>query len=73
MANEITIKDFYGRVLGYIKEDSSGNKVATNFYFKILGRYNKADDTTRDFYGRIIARGDILASLIRENNNDNSK
>ena len=68
--NEITIKDFQGRILGYIKEDSNGNRIATNFYFKILGRYNKADDTTRDFMGRIIARGDILAALIKENNNN---
>ena len=65
-----TIKDFYGKILGYIEEDSNGNKKATNFYFKILGTYNKNQDVTRDFYGRIIARGDILAALIRENNND---
>ena len=35
-----TIRDFYGKILGYIETDSvTGNKVATNFLGKILGYY----------------------------------
>ncbi len=63
-----TIKDFYGRILGYI-DDEGNKKVAKNFYGKILGYYYVNEDVTKDFYGRIVARGNILSALIRENNN----
>lgn len=60
-----TIKDFYGKILGYIEtDDVTGNKVAYDFYRKILGKYNKQDNCTRDFYGRILSRGDITQALI---------
>lgn len=61
---ETAIKDFYGRIIGFIQEDQSGNKTLRDFHRKIIGRYNKATDTTRDFYGRIIARGDQLTMLL---------
>lgn len=64
-----TIKDFYGRILGYIEDDGSNRKVAKNFYGKILGYYYIREDVTKDFYGRIVAQGNILSALIRENNN----
>lgn len=59
-----TIKDFYNRIIGYIEIDDQGNKVAKNFYRRILGTYDAKHDVTRDFYNRIIAKGDIVASLI---------
>ena len=38
-----------GKIIGYIETDTvTGNKVGRNFYNKIIGRYNKADDKTRD-------------------------
>lgn len=61
---EETIRDFYGKVIGYIQIDSNGNKIVRDFYRKILGRYDKAANVTRDFYGRIIARGDQASSLL---------
>ncbi len=64
------IRNFYGHILGYIDTESNGKKTARNFYFKILGTYNPSEDTTRDFYGRIISKGDVLSGLILENNND---
>ncbi len=63
-----TIKDFYGKILGYI-DDEGSRKVAKNFYGKILGYYYIKDDVTKDFYGKILSHGNILSSLIRENNN----
>ena len=59
------IKDFTGRILGYISTDSSGNKTVTDFYGRTLGYYRASDDTTRDFYNRIVARGDQVGMLIK--------
>ena len=64
MNSKETIRDFYGKILGYIETDAQGNKTVRDFYGKILGRYSKIDNTTRDFYNKIIARGDQAASLI---------
>lgn len=66
-ANTQTIRDFYGRIVGYIEEDAQGNKVVRDFYRTIQGKYDKKQNVTRDFYGRIIAKGDACASLINYN------
>ena len=58
------IKDFYGRIIGWVQEDSVGNKKLTDFQGRIKGRHDKATDTTRDFYGRIVAKGDQLSMLL---------
>lgn len=55
------IQDWTGKIIGFIDEDSvTGNKVARDFYGRIVGRYNKRLDITQDFYGRQVARGDRL-------------
>ena len=61
------IRDFYGRILGSIETDTNGNKVAKDFYGRRLGTYDKKSNMTRDFYGRIIAKGDQTAGLIWSN------
>ena len=58
------LKDFYGRILGYLDYDYRGDGVATDFGGRILGRYTSSDDRTRDFYGRILYQGDGLSALI---------
>lgn len=65
--NEETIKDWRGKVIGYIQTDSYGNKTVRNFYRQILGKYDKAMNVTRDFYGRIIAKGDQSSMLFNYN------
>lgn len=64
MTTESVIRDFSGRIIGYIQEHDNGDKTVRDFYRKILGRYNKATNTTRDFYNRIIARGDQSSMLL---------
>lgn len=64
MIQEQTIRDFYGRILGFIETDDKGNKVARDFYRRIVGRYDKNRDVTTDFYGRVLTKGDTVASLI---------
>lgn len=63
-----SIKDFYGRVIGYIEEDSQGNKIVKDFYRRIIGRYEKKQNVTKNFYGQIVAKGDICSSLIFQAN-----
>lgn len=64
MKDTQTIRDFYGRVLGYIETESNGDKTVRDFYHVILGYYNKRQDVTTDFYRRIIGRGDMSSALI---------
>lgn len=59
-----TIRDFWGRILGYIETDNKGNKTVRNFRGRRLGTYDKENNVTRDFYGRILNRGDSAVSLI---------
>jgi hypothetical protein len=64
MSQKITIQDFYGKILGWIDVDDRGNKTVQQFAGPIVGYYRKSDNVTTDFYGRIIARGDVTASLL---------
>lgn len=66
MARDVqTIRDFSGIIVGYIETDEKGDKIVRDFYRVVLGKYDKKNNVTRDFYGRIIARGDASASLIK--------
>lgn len=65
MTDKQTIRDFYGRIVGYIETDHKGNKVVRDFYNRIQGYYDKDRNVTTDFYKRIIARGDATGSLIK--------
>jgi hypothetical protein len=57
------IKDRNGKIIGWIETDHLGNKLAKDFYGKIVGRYVKMSNLTKDFYGRIVAQGDATAGL----------
>ncbi len=67
-ARDEYIKDFYGRILGIIRNESNGDKTVIDFPSrKILGWYKKQFDYTTDFAGRVIAKGDAAVSLIYKN------
>lgn len=59
-----TIRDFYGTIVGYLDHESNGDIVAKDFGGRILGRYCKSDDTTRDFYNKILYRGNMAPALL---------
>lgn len=61
----IPIKNPSGKICGWIKIEDNGNKVATDAGGLILGYYKAGSNTTVDTGGRIIARGDVVSSLIR--------
>ncbi|MBQ3013714.1 MAG: hypothetical protein IJD75_01070 [Clostridia bacterium] len=65
MATKEPIKDWQGKILGFIETESNDNKVLRGFYGRILGKYDKSLDVTRDFYGRQVGKGDALMTLLR--------
>lgn len=60
------IKNFYNQIIGYLEEDSQGNKKAFDFYNRLLGTYEKSTNLTKDFYRRIVGKGDLTSALIYE-------
>lgn len=58
------VKDFYGKIIGYIDTKDNGDRIAKDFYGKILGKYRKEFDKTYDFYGKILSKGDITSALV---------
>lgn len=70
MKNEEYIKKFSGEIIGIIETKDNGDQIARAFPGRqILGYYIKNRDHTTDFYGRVIARGNTVVSLIYENLN----
>ena len=69
MLKRTEIKDFGGKPIGYIVQESNGDQKATDFFGKPLGFYRAKADQTTDFFGVVIARGNILSSLIYDNQN----
>lgn len=70
---EETIKDFYGKVIGFIETKPNGDKLAKDFYRRVLGTYEKKFNITKDFYGRVIGRGDLTSGLIWNKYNKDKK
>lgn len=65
MKDKIAIREWTGKIIGWLETDTiTGNKTIRDFYGKILGTYDKKLDLTRDFYGRMIAKGDQLSMLL---------
>ncbi len=59
-----TIREYNGMILGYLDHESNGDITVRNVYGKILGRYEKRYDVTKDFYGKILYRGNMAAALL---------
>lgn len=65
MINRQTITAFGGKILGYIDVDTStGNKTVYAFGGKVLGYYNKKEDVTKLFGGKIVSHGDTSSALL---------
>lgn len=63
---EQILKDWRGRIIGYIQTQQNGDAKIYDFYRRLLGTYSKALDVTRDFYGRPIAKGNQLSMLLNK-------
>ncbi|MBO6285100.1 MAG: hypothetical protein J6O18_02150 [Bacilli bacterium] len=64
MSSKETIRDFGGRIIGYLEHESNGDVTARDFGGRILGRYEARNDVTKDFGGRILYRGNMAAALL---------
>lgn len=63
----ITLKDDRMRIIGYIDVYPNGDKTLRDFSMKILGYYDASQNVTRTFNQRIVARCDVLTSLLNNN------
>jgi hypothetical protein len=44
----------------------NGDAKIYDFYRRLLGTYDKRSDITKDFYGRIVAKGNQLSMLLNK-------
>lgn len=58
------IRDRMGRPIGTIDVQPSGDKILRDPAGRILGRYDKRSDLTKDPHGRTVAKGDALTMLL---------
>lgn len=59
------IKDWRGKVIGFVEEDHIGNKVIRDYQGRVLGKYNKSLNVTQDFHGHQVAKGDCVMMLLK--------
>jgi len=65
MANREPLRDFSGKIIGWLETEPNGNQALYDFPGKKLGTYEKNSNMTRDFYGRIIGHGNVLTMLLK--------
>ncbi|KQT53192.1 hypothetical protein ASG52_25400 [Methylobacterium sp. Leaf456] len=62
---EEVLRDRSGVIVGRIERHGlTGLVIARNAQGVIVGRYSAREGLTRDAFGRIIARGDVLSGLL---------
>lgn len=66
MDKEEVLKDWRGKIIGYIITDQYGNQTIKDFYRRTLGKYDKRLNVTKDFYGRLVAKGNQLQMLLNK-------
>ena len=64
MIGRETIREFSGVIIGYLEHESNGDIIVRDFSGRNLGKYEASSDTTKDFYGRILYRGNMAAALL---------
>lgn len=62
--SKVAIREFSGKIIGWLETDKDGNQQVRAFSGKILGRYDKQLDCTRDFYGKILTKGNTVSGLL---------
>lgn len=66
MSNEQVLKNWRGKIIGYVETKPNGDKTIRDFYRVIKGFYNKKLDVTRDWRGIMVAKGDCLTMLLND-------
>jgi hypothetical protein len=60
-----TLKDAQFRIIGYIDTADDGRQTARDAQFRIVGYYEPNTNQTKDAQFRVVAHGNLLASLLR--------
>ena len=61
------VREFNGKIMGFIETDRDGNQQVRDFYGRIHATYDKKMNVTRDFYGRVLTRGNTVLGLLYKN------
>ena len=61
------VREFNGKIMGFIETDRDGNQQVRDFYGRILGTFDKKMNVTRDFYGIILTQGNTVLGLLYKN------
>lgn len=59
------VRNKSGKIIGSIMTQTNGRQVFRDRTGKLLGTYEPQSNNTRDYTGKIIGRGNILAFLIK--------
>ncbi|MEI8390557.1 MAG: hypothetical protein WCG23_11825 [bacterium] len=59
-----TLRSRSGNLIGFIKEDSSGNKEIRSKNGNYLGKFNEKENKTYNKNGKFIGIGDFLTNLL---------
>lgn len=57
------LRNFHGKIIGFL-EDKPTEIVLSEYSGRILGRYDKINNKTRNYLGTIIGSGNLLTSLL---------
>lgn len=65
MISKEYIRDYTGKCLGTLETQQNGDIIVREFSGKMLGKYDKAANVTRDMSGRMLYKGNMAAMLIQ--------
>lgn len=58
------IRDFSGKIIGFVESDDKGNQIVRAFSGRIIAKYDAQFNCTREFSGRIISRGNTAVGQL---------
>lgn len=58
------VREFGGKIIGWVETDSEGNQDIRNFYGVIIARYDARINVTRDFYGKVLTQGNTASGQL---------
>lgn len=62
--NQVSVRDYTGRIIGYLESGPSGSVDAHDNDGRLIGRYDAGTDSTEDTEGRIVMKGNKASLLI---------
>mgnify|MGYP006920947637 CR=1 FL=1 len=65
MATMEPLRNFYGQIIGFTREDSKGDVWIYDINMLALGKYDVRRDVTCNFTGQVVGKGNVLTTLLR--------